>query len=48
MVNAVTAASTKPLFVLLGLEFFQEVNAQMYSLKNGAYNPAAVVAVSGL
>lgn len=46
--NAVTAASTKPLFAALGIEFFQEVNGQMYSLKNGAFNPLALVQVSGL
>lgn len=46
--NAVTAASTKPLFLALGVEFFQEVNGQMYPLKNGAYNPLALVTVSGL
>lgn len=47
-VNAVTAASTKPLFLALGVEFFQEVNGQMYPLKNGAYNPLALVSVSGM
>ena len=47
-VNAITPNSTKPLFLALGVEFFQEVNGQMYSLKNGAYNPLALVAVSGL
>lgn len=47
-VNAVTPASTKPLFLALGVEFYQEVNGQMYSLKNGAYNPLALVSVSGL
>ena len=46
--NMVTAASTKPLFLALGVEFFQEVNGQMYSLKNGAFNPLALVAVSGM
>jgi len=46
--NAVTAASTKPLFLALGVEFFQEVNGLMYPLKNGAYNPLALVTVSGL
>ena len=46
--NAVTAASAKPLFLALGVEFFQEVNGQMYPLKNGAYNPLALVTVSGL
>jgi hypothetical protein len=47
-VNTVTADSTKPLFLALGLEFYQEVNGQMYPLKNGAYNPLALVSVSGL
>jgi len=46
--NQVTAASTKPLSLALGIEFYQEVNAQMYALKNGAFNPLALVNVSGL
>lgn len=46
-VNAVTPASTKPLFLALGIEFYQEVNGQMYPLKNGAFNPLAVVKVDG-
>ncbi|GEP52589.1 hypothetical protein FNO01nite_32610 [Flavobacterium noncentrifugens] len=46
--NQVTAASTKPLFLALGIEFFQEVNGSMYSLKNGAFNPLSLVKVSGL
>ena len=48
LANAVTAASTHPLFLVLGIEFYQEVNGQMYSLKNGAYNPLAIVKVSGV
>jgi hypothetical protein len=47
-VNGVTPGSTKPLFLALGVEFYQEVNGQMYALKNGAYNPLALVQVSGL
>ena len=47
-VNSVTPASTKPLFLALGVEFYQQVNGQMYSLKNGAYNPLSLVQVSGL
>jgi hypothetical protein len=46
-VNTVTANSTKPLFLALGLEFYQEVNGNMYSLKNGAYNPLALIQVNG-
>jgi len=44
-INSVTPASTKPLFLALGIEFYQEVNGQMYPLKNGAFNPLSVVKV---
>ncbi|MBS0646492.1 MAG: hypothetical protein JSR97_07875 [Verrucomicrobia bacterium] len=47
LANAVTAASTHPLFLALGIEFYQEVNGQMYPLKNGAYNALTLVQVSG-
>jgi hypothetical protein len=46
--NNVTPASTSPLFLALGIEFYQQVNGKMYPLKNGAYNPLSLVAVSGL
>ncbi len=46
--NSVSANSTKPLFLALGVEFYQEVNGQMYPLKNGAYNPLSLVQVVGL
>jgi len=46
-INSVTPASTKPLFLALGIEFYQEVNGAMYPLKNGAFNPLAVVKVDG-
>lgn len=46
--NNVTPTSTKPLFLALGIEFFQEVNGYMYPLKNGSFNPLALVQVSGL
>lgn len=45
--NAVTPNSTKPLFLALGVEFYQQINGQMYSLKNGAYNPLSLVKVDG-
>jgi hypothetical protein len=47
LTNTVTANSTKPLFLALGIEFYQQVNSQMYPLKNGAYNALALVKVSG-
>ncbi len=40
-----TANSTNPIFQVIGVEFYQEVNGQMYSLKNGAYNALAIVGV---
>lgn len=46
--NSVTPASTKPLFLAMGIAFYQEVNGQMYSLKNGASNPLTLVQISGL
>jgi hypothetical protein len=45
--NVVTANSTNPLFLLLGIEFYQEVNGEMYSLRNGGFNSLAIVMVSG-
>ncbi len=45
--NAVTPASARPLFLAFGIEFYQLVNAQMYPLKNGAFNALALVAIDG-
>lgn len=42
---AVTANSTQPLFLLVGIEFSQEVNGEMYPLNNGAFNVLSVVKV---
>jgi hypothetical protein len=46
LVKNVTANSTKPLFLVLGIEFYQAVNGIMYPLKNGAFNSLAIVGVS--
>lgn len=43
--NAVTPASTKPLFLALGVEFYQQINGAMYPLKNGAFNPLSIAKV---
>lgn len=48
LVNTVTPNSTHPLFLVLGIEFYQQVNGTMYPLKNGAFNALALVAVSGM
>lgn len=39
------ADSTKPLFLVFGIEFLQEVNGSFYSLNNGAFNALNLVAV---
>jgi hypothetical protein len=38
-------ASTHPLFLAFGIDFYQEVNNVMYPLKNGAFNALAIVKV---
>ncbi len=43
LTGSLTTNSTLPVIQVLGIEFFQEVNGQMYELKNGAYNALAVV-----
>jgi hypothetical protein len=47
LVNNVTANSAHPLFLALGIAFYQQVNTTMYPLKNGAFNSLALVKVSG-
>ncbi|PZX20139.1 hypothetical protein LX69_00593 [Breznakibacter xylanolyticus] len=48
LTNTLTANSTHPLFLVLGIEFYQMVNGVSYSLKNGRYNALSLVSVSGL
>lgn len=45
--NALPAASINPQFIILGVNFFQEVNGAFYELKSGAYNSLQVVYVNG-
>ena len=47
LVNNLTANSTHPLFLALGIEFYQEVNGNRYPLKNGAFNALQIVKVQG-
>lgn len=44
---SVPAATTEPIFLSFGIEFFQQVNGEFYPLKNGAYNALAIVQVDG-
>lgn len=46
--NTLPANSTHPLFLVVGIEFFQEVNGVMYTLNNGAFNGFAIVKVNGV
>jgi hypothetical protein len=48
LTNNLPAASTNPLFLLLGIQFFQQVNGNYYPLKNGAFNALALIKVSGV
>jgi hypothetical protein len=41
------ADATRPMFIVLGISFYQEVNGKQYSLKNGAYNALSIVKVDG-
>jgi hypothetical protein len=41
----VPAASTHPLFLVVGLQFFQEVNGTFYTLKSGEHNALSIVKV---
>jgi hypothetical protein len=43
--NAVVSNGTNPVFLLLGIQFYQEVNSVQYALKNGAFNSLQIVKV---
>ena len=43
---AITANSVLPVLQVVGIEFYQEVNGQMYPLKNGAFNALSVAKVA--
>lgn len=43
--NVLTPNSTEPLFLVLGVTFYQYVNSKYYTLNNGAYNAVAIIQV---
>ena len=47
LTHTLTAGSTLPLFLAMGVEFYQEMNGSQYPLKSAAFNCLALVAVSG-
>lgn len=48
VIHSVTPNSTHPLFLVLGIQFYQDVNGVKYPLKNGAFNALNLVKVSGV
>lgn len=44
--HPVPAGTTLPLFIVAGVEFYQEVNGTYYMLRNGAFNALALVRAS--
>lgn len=48
LTSNVAANNTHPMFLVLGIEFYQDVNGYKYPLKNGAYNALSLVKVSGV
>jgi hypothetical protein len=48
LLNQLKVNSTHPLFLILGIEFYQQVNGVNYSLKNGNNNALSLVKVLGI
>src|SRR5690606_25992611 len=46
LTHSMPAGSVHPLFLALGIEFYQHVNGELYPLKNGAHNALAIVVVA--
>jgi hypothetical protein len=38
--------SPSPIFLVFGIEFYQQVNTKMYPLSNGSFNALTVVSVN--
>ena len=45
--GAISPASTHPIFLLLGINFYQQVNGIDYALSNGTYNGLRIVLIAG-
>lgn len=48
LTSSVTAGTILPVIQVIGVSFFQEVNGEMYSLRNGSFNALAIVGVDQL
>ena len=45
LTHPLTPNTTKPVFLTLGVEFYQEVNGEQYALKSGAFNCLAIIKI---
>lgn len=45
LTGSFTGGTTDPILQVLGIRFYQEVNGEMYPLRNGRYNALAIVGV---
>lgn len=46
LATTLPANSTEPIFLVLGVEFYQEINGEKYVLKNGVYNALQLIEVN--
>jgi hypothetical protein len=46
LVNTIAAGTTLPLFLFLGIQFFQEMNGVQYPLSNGSSNALSLIEVN--
>lgn len=46
--TSIGAGSVQPVLIVVGVNFYQDVNGKMYPLKNGTYNALGVVGVDQL
>ena len=47
MMNPIGLGTESPVFIAVGIEFFQKVNKVLYPLSNGAFNALSIVYVDG-
>jgi hypothetical protein len=48
LTNQLVANSTHPLFLILGIAFYQQVNGVNYPLRNRKFNALSIVRVLGV
>lgn len=48
LINQVSPGSANPLFLLLGVRFYENINGAYYPLKAGEFNPLTIIKVAGV